>query len=255
MNESDSIQMRQKKRRRSAPSRLIAIQICIFFAAVLGAPAQTAQSGRVAEVSQSSRSDRTEKSEDPGSPSPDEPLSPHALDEPYRPITLRQRFRWYVGSTIGPAHLAGGMFLSAFATGLDRPEEYGPHWDGFADRFGMRIGCGAMGNAMEASTGLLLGEDPRYFRAPGRTLESRAGNIVRFTFLARRDTGSIGPAYARYTATLGNNFLSNTWRVHSEANTQEALLRTAEGFAARMVANAWDEFWPDIKKRVLHMRN
>jgi hypothetical protein len=255
MKESDRIQMRQKRLRGGALSRLIAFQIYIFFAAVLGVPAQTAQSGRVAEVNQSPRSDRAEKSEDPGSPSPDEPLRLQALDEPYRPITLRQRFRWSIGSTIGPAHLAGGMFLSAFATGLDRPEEYGPRWEGFADRFGMRIACGATGNAMEASTGLLLGEDPRYFREPGRALKSRAGNIIRFTFLSRRDTGSIGPAYARYTATLGNNFLSNTWRVHSEANTQGALLRTAECFTARMVANAWDEFWPDIKKRVLHMPN
>ena len=28
--------------------------------------------------------------------------------------------------------------------------------------------------------------------------------------------------------------------------------RTAEGFAGRMVVNAFEEFWPDLKKRVFH---
>ncbi len=70
--------------------------------------------------------------------------------------------------------------------------------------------------------------------------------------MARSDDGSYGPAYARYMAICGNNFLSNTWRVPSEANTHDALLRTAEGFAGRMAQNAFEEFWPDIKERIFH---
>jgi hypothetical protein len=46
------------------------------------------------------------------------------------------------------------------------------------------------------------------------------------------------------------SFLSNTWRVHSEANTQDALLRVSEGFAGRLAANAFAEFWPDINRHV-----
>jgi hypothetical protein len=47
---------------------------------------------------------------------------------------------------------------------------------------------------------------------------------------------------------LGSNFISNAWRVHSAANVQDALLRSAEGFAGRMATNTFDEFRPD--KRV-----
>jgi hypothetical protein len=72
---------------------------------------------------------------------------------------------------------------------------------------------------------------------------------------ARNDNGSFGPAYARYSAIVGSNFLSNTWRVHSEANTHDALLRASEGFAGRMASNAFSEFWPDIKKRLLRKHN
>ena len=74
------------------------------------------------------------------------------------------------------------------------------------------------------------------------------------TFTARGHAGSFGPAYARYRATFGNNLLSNSWRVHREANTHDALLRASEGFGGRMAANAFEEFWPDIKMRVFHKR-
>jgi hypothetical protein len=92
----------------------------------------------------------------------------------------------------------------------------------------MRIACSATGNSMEAGAGLILREDPRYFRVPNRPLMHRVGNVVRLTFVARSYGGIFGPAYARYMATGGNNFLSNTRRVHSEANAQHALLRTEE---------------------------
>ena len=79
--------------------------------------------------------------------------------------------------------------------------------------------------------------------------------MVRACNSNRHDDGSFGPAYARYLAISGNNFLSNTWRIHSEANVQDALLRTAEGFAGRMAVNAFEEFWPEVKRRVFHPRN
>ena len=74
-------------------------------------------------------------------------------------------------------------------------------------------------------------------------------------YAARSHDGGFEPAYARYAAIFGSSFLSNTWRVHSEANTHDALLRTSEGFAGRLAANAFAEFWPDIKWRVFHKRD
>ena len=113
----------------------------------------------------------------------------------------------------------------------------------------------AAGNAIEAGAGFVLGEDPRYFRVPQQPFYARIGNVVRLTFLARGANGGFGPAYARYIAIAGSNFLSNAWHVPSEANTREALLRSSEGFAGHMAANGFAEFWPDVKKRVFHVRH
>jgi hypothetical protein len=115
----------------------------------------------------------------------------------------------------------------------------------------MRITGIVTGNAIEASAGSLWGEDPRYFRVPDQPLKARLRNVVRLAFVARHPDGSFGLAYARYMAISGNNFLSNSWRAQSEANTHDAILRTGEGFAGRMAANAFEEFWPDIKSHIL----
>src|SRR5208283_4169725 len=92
-------------------------------------------------------------------------------------------------------------------------------------------------------------------RVPERSFKARLGNVVQLTFAARGGAGSFGPAYARYMAIVGSNFLSNTWRVHSEANAKDALLRSSEGFAGRMAANAFKEFWPDVKRHVFRKYN
>src|SRR5882672_7947464 len=57
----------------------------------------------------------------------------------YRPITGPQRLNWAVKSTIGPVSLAAGLFSAGFGTAMGRPREYGPHWEGFGKRYGMRF--------------------------------------------------------------------------------------------------------------------
>jgi hypothetical protein len=71
------------------------------------------------------------------------------------------------------------------------------------------------------------------------------------TAMAYHSDGSIAPAYARYAAVVGNNFLSNTWRVPSESTVSGALTRTAIGFTGRFVSNMFDEFWTDLRNKVV----
>jgi hypothetical protein len=171
------------------------------------------------------------------------------------PITNSERLQWFSKSTVGTTSLLGGTISAAFGTLLNRPVEYGPHWEGFADRYGMRLTGVATGNAMEAGLGAIWGEDPRYFRAGGSaSFKARVEHIVRWTFVAPGRDGALRPAYARYMAIAGNNFLSNTWREQSESDASHALQRTALGFLGKMIGNAWNEFWPDAKMKLFHRR-
>jgi hypothetical protein len=119
--------------------------------------------------------------------------------------------------------------------------------EGLWQPFWNKAAGSAVGNGIEIAIGLSRGEDPRYFPVSQEALKHRIGHLARLTFLARGRHGNFEPAYARYIGIVGSNFLSNTWRVHSEANAKDALVRSSQGFAGRMTANAFAEFWPDLK--------
>ncbi len=225
---------------------LVTLLLTILFVSSLSVRAQSPQ------AQQNPADQAPHKETDQTKPSLLTPLRPVTVTAAYQPITSRQRLRWFLTNTVGPPHLVGGLFTSAFGTAVDRPKEYGPGWAGLGDRYGMRLTGISTGNAIEASLGALWGEDPRYFRAPGESFKKRFSNAVQLTFVARRRDGRFAPAYARYIAISGNNFLSNTWRVDSEANTHDAVIRTVDGFAGRLASNLFEEFWPDIKNLAFH---
>jgi hypothetical protein len=170
----------------------------------------------------------------------------------YQPITADGRLGWFTRSTIGPRSLLAGVFSAGIGTAANRPYEYGPHWDGFAKRYGMRLTGVSTGNAIEATLGAAWGEDPRYFHTVNANFGGRIKNVADLTFRAYQPDGERHLAYARFVATFGNNFLSNTWRTQSEADWQHAMIRTAEGFGARAVSNAVSEFVPLIWRSMHH---
>jgi hypothetical protein len=173
----------------------------------------------------------------------------------YKPITASGRAKWFVVSTAGPTSLLGaGVLSAAWGTMLDRPKEYGPHWEGFGQRYGMRLTGVSTGNAIEATLGAAWGEDPRYFPSPNRKFKSRVGYVVKTTFAAPRKDGAWHPAYARFAGNVGNNFLSNLWRVESENGANDAALRCVWGVLGRMGGDAFAEFWPDVKKKVFRRK-
>jgi hypothetical protein len=173
----------------------------------------------------------------------------------YQPATTADRVNWIAVSTAGPLSLlAAGPISAGFGTAINRPKAYGPHWEGFGKRYAMRLTGVSTGNVIEASLGSLWGEDPRYFPSPRRGFGTRVKYVIKTTFVAPRSDGTLHPAYARYIGNVGNNFLSNTWRVQGENGPGSAALRCLLGVVGRMSGNALAEFWPDVRKRVWRTR-
>jgi hypothetical protein len=72
----------------------------------------------------------------------------------YRPITHNERVLWFVRSIIGPRSLLlRGPISAGLSTAQNKPSEYGPHWEGFGKRYGMRLTGVATGNLMQVSLG------------------------------------------------------------------------------------------------------
>ena len=166
-------------------------------------------------------------------------------------VTPWQRLGWFDEKTFGVSNLGGSILGAAWLTFLDRPHEAGPHWEGFAERYGVSVSTNAVSNAMEAGLGAAWGEDPRYRRdGAGVSFKSRLGHVVIWTVVAPNRNGELRPAYARFIAFSGSSFVSNAWREPSDTNAEHSLGRIAFALLGRMGSNAFDEFWPDTKRKL-----
>jgi hypothetical protein len=169
-----------------------------------------------------------------------------------RPITAKDRIDWVVKGAIGPEAAGGEIFSAGWGTLFNSPKVYGTHWDGYGHRLGMAAAGNAVSNSMEAGLGAIWGEDPRYVRDAGAPFSHRLGHAVKMTFLAQGRDARVVPAYARFIAVPGSNFLSNTWRVNGDNGAGDAAVRTGYGFLGRLGGNTFDEFWPDFKQKMFH---
>lgn len=171
------------------------------------------------------------------------------------PITAKDRIDWVVRSTIGPESLVAGLFSAGWGTLFDQPHTYGPHWQGFGDRYGMRLSGLALSNSMEAGLGAIWGEDLRYRRDAGAPFMDRVGHAAKMTFFADYNDGKQRLAYARFAAISGSNFISNAWRAPGDDSAGNAAVRIGLGFFGRFGSNTFDEFWPDVKHKVFHSQS
>jgi hypothetical protein len=175
-------------------------------------------------------------------------------DPPLRPaVTARDRFDWFATNTYSAQNLFGQAISTGWATMVDSPPEYGPHWEGFGKRYGMSMTGVVTSNLMEIGLGAIWGEDPAYRSAAGLPVKKRIGRIFKYTFVTENRAGKTIPAYARYMAYAGNNFLTNTWRADGEASNGDATMRIGYAFLGRLSGNAFNEFWPDAKKLLHHL--
>jgi len=169
-----------------------------------------------------------------------------------QPITAKERIEWVAQSTVGPEGVAGELVGAGWGTLFNSPKAYGTHWQGFGDRLGMSVAGNAVSDTLEAGLGAAWGEDPRYFRDDGASFGHRLGHAAKMTFMAEDRNGNLMPAYARFVAIPGSNFLSNAWRAPGDDTASRATIRTGIGFLGRFGSNVFDEFWPDFKQKLFH---
>jgi len=172
---------------------------------------------------------------------------------PVQPITPAERASWVIQSTVQPLNILADSIAAGIGTGLDHPSELGTHWTGFEKRYINTVATGLLSNGIEAGLGAAWGEDPRYVPAePGTSFRGRLARAAKWTVLASNADGEMRPAYARFIAIPSAAGISNVWRPGSETGFDNFAERTAFGFAGHFCGNTWNEFWPDVKRKVFH---
>ena len=168
----------------------------------------------------------------------------------YVPISGLQRVNWIVVGTIGPRSLGVGVLADIWQTGFNTPEEWGRGLSGITKRYLEREADVAISSTIEAGTGALWGEDPRYIPSGRRGLWPRVRYALKTVMLAQRPDGHLAPAWGRYAGNTLNNVIENAWLPPSASTAGQSVLRSATGFLGRAGGNLFDEFWPDVRRRL-----
>jgi hypothetical protein len=177
-----------------------------------------------------------------------------ALQSDTSVINTQDRLNWILRSTLGPKNLFAGFFVSGLSTWHNEPKEYGPHWEGYGKRYGLRLSVGGTSNVIEAALGSVWGEDPRYKRAQGQPVSRRVAHTFTSAFVTHNLNGEPMPAYARYIAVPSGNILSNFWRPDSQTSWANVGVRTGFGFLSRIIGNAFSEFFPDLREHLFQRK-
>jgi len=164
------------------------------------------------------------------------------------------KLRIHAVRAYGPGALVRSAVSAGYLQLKDSPEEWGQGAEGYGKRLGSGLARSGIRNALGFSLDTALHQDPRYYRSEDTGAWQRVKHALRGTILTRTDSGSETFSTWRFGSAYGAAFLSNQWYPDRFNNTQEALTRGSTQIAFDLLGNITSEFWPDVKKKLLHRK-
>jgi hypothetical protein len=172
------------------------------------------------------------------------------------PLSSGQKFRIATASVFDWAAYPFNGVLAAVAQAKNDPEAWGQGWGAYGKRYGASFADNSIGTYMTVAIfPSMLHEDPRYYQMGKGAFSKRFPYALSRLFVVRTDSGK---TRFNYSESLGNATaaaLSNIY--HTDEDRTAA--RNANTFAFLILydglSNELKEFWPDIRRKVLHKRN
>jgi hypothetical protein len=169
------------------------------------------------------------------------------------PLTTGQKFRLATAGVFDWTAYPFNGVLAAVAQAKNDPASWGQGWGAYGKRYGESFADNSIGTYMTTAIfPSLLHEDPRYYQLGRGSFAHRAYHAVNRLFVIRTDSGhdrfniseSLGNAVA---AGISNVYHPAEDRTVSRNLATLGLLIMWDG-----VGNEMKEFWPDIRRKVLH---
>jgi hypothetical protein len=173
-----------------------------------------------------------------------------------KPMSTGQKFRLATASVFDWGAYPFNGVLSAIGQAKNDPASWGQGWGAYAKRYGANFADNSIGTYNTVAIyPSLLHEDPRYFQMGQGPFFHRFEYGISRLFVTRTDS-----AHARfnYSEILGNATaaaISNIY--HAPEDRTAGRNASTLGFLILYdgLSNELKEFWPDIRRKVLHKSN
>ena len=162
--------------------------------------------------------------------------------------TWRERGDLFLYRALGPPAVWGTLPGTAFRTYRDFPA-WGRDASGIGRRAASQYGEYVVGEAIEMAVSGLRGEDLRYRRVGAAPMGRRIKMVLARVVVARNAEGRWTPALGRIANEYGGRAVASRWGPPETQTVRSVLRYGSTGLATSAGANAFREFWPDVKKR------
>jgi hypothetical protein len=169
------------------------------------------------------------------------------------PLTSGKKFRLATASVFDWAAFPFNGVLAGIAQAKNDPEAWGQGWDAYAKRYGASFADNSIGTYMTTAIfPSLLHEDPRYYQMRQGKFSRRSYYAMNRLFVTRTDSGLTRFNYSESIGNAAAAAISNIY--HPAEDRTAARNATTFGFLILYdgLSNELKEFWPDIKRKVLH---
>ena len=170
-------------------------------------------------------------------------------------MTVGEKYRFQVKRTVDPISLMRMSFGVAIDQWRVHPDEWGSGWTPLGERAASHFGQRLIKHQAMFAVQALDHEDPHHFSSRRRAYKARVWDAVKYTFVSRRDNGSVGPAYAEFVGVFAAGGISRLWFPDRYHTVGWALEAGSTSLAIDVGMNELREFWPDIKTRVFHLKH
>ena|SRR5579884_3442427 len=168
---------------------------------------------------------------------------------PYVPLSLGEKYLYTLGQTMAAPAMVGFAIHAIYDQYRDDPHQWGMQSESLGVRMASRFGRTFVRENIAFGIRAIDHEDPRYFRAGHGTGWNRTRYALKSTFLAHTDNGGIMPAYARLAGDCAAPFIAQSWRPEP-FRMSLGFRGGAAAVSMNAVSNVWQEFWPDLKKKI-----
>jgi hypothetical protein len=167
------------------------------------------------------------------------------------PLSVGGKFQARTIQSLGFRGVIGAAIGAAIGQGTNTPGEWGQGAEGFGKRFASGFGGSVARQSITFALEAATHEDPRYFPATETTKKARIWNVVKQTFLCKKDSGDSSLAYSRIIGAFGTGQLVNSWQPKSTSGVSDGIERGFISLGLDAASNLSQEFIQRLRPREL----
>jgi len=172
------------------------------------------------------------------------------------PLDTKQKFRLFVRGTLDPFELITVGIGAGISHANNEFPEYGQGAAGFGKRFGAGLADGVSAGLFGGFVyPVLLKQDPRYFRVGEGPVSRRIIHALGQEFVCRTDSGTRNFNLSKVLGALTASSIANAYHPPRDRGFGATLDRTGVALINGSVGGLLDEFWPDIRRKILHKKD